>query len=98
MRRRVAVTGIGMVTPLGNDRESTWSALMKDASGIAPIRSFDASGYPTRIAAEIKNFDPSAHMERKLLRYSTRFTPFAFAAAEEAVRDAGLGLRVADRS
>lgn len=90
VRRRVAVTGIGMVTPLGNDRESTWSALVGGKSGIAPIRSFDASGYPTRIAAEVKEFDPSAHVDRKALRHAARFTPFAIAAAEEAVRDAGV--------
>jgi 3-oxoacyl-(acyl-carrier-protein) synthase len=59
MRRCVAITGLGLVTPLGNSTAATWQALLEGHSGIAPISSFDAAGYPVRIAAEVKNFDPS---------------------------------------
>lgn len=91
MRRRVAVTGIGMITPLGNDAASTWRALLEGKSGIGPIRRFDASGYPTRIGAEVKNFDPETVIEdRKLNHYAVRFTALALRAAEEALRDAGI--------
>ncbi len=89
-RRNVAVTGIGMVTPLGHDRDSTWAALMAGRSGLAEIRSFDASGFPARIAAEVKGFDPRRACDTRSLRFAARFTPFALAAAEEAFVDAGI--------
>ncbi len=89
--RRVAITGLGLVTPLGNDTASTWEALLKGRSGIAPIRLFDASGFPVQIAAEVKGFDPRHVIEdRKLLKYASRSHAFALAAAEEAMRDAGI--------
>jgi 3-oxoacyl-[acyl-carrier-protein] synthase II len=56
-RRRVAITGVGLVTPVGNDASSTWASLLSGRSGVAPISTFDASGFPTRIGAEVKNFD-----------------------------------------
>jgi beta-ketoacyl-acyl-carrier-protein synthase II len=88
---RAAVTGIGMITPLGNDREATWTALFEGRSGTAPIRGFDATGFPTRIAAQVKGFDPAAVIaDRKLLRYTNEFTAFALASAEEALVDAGI--------
>ncbi|MCP4901235.1 MAG: beta-ketoacyl-[acyl-carrier-protein] synthase family protein [bacterium] len=90
-RRSVAITGIGMVTPLGLDVPSTWQSLMEGDSGIGPITGFDASGFPTRIAAEVKGFDPqSAVDDRKSLKYTLPFTRFALAAAEEAIQDAGI--------
>lgn len=89
-KKRVAVTGIGMVTPLGNDAPTTWTALVDGKSGIAPIASFDPSGFPTRIAAEVKGFDADVVGDRKLLKYAVPFTRFALAAAEEAIRDAGI--------
>jgi beta-ketoacyl-acyl-carrier-protein synthase II len=90
-RRRVAVTGIGMVTPLGNDVESTWTAILDGKSGIGEIAGFDASGFPTRIAAEVKGLRAEEAVEdRKSLKYATPFSLFALAAAEEAVRDAGV--------
>ena len=89
--RRVAVTGIGMVTPLGNDVESTWNAILNGESGIGEIAGFDASGFPTRIAAEVKGLRAEEKVEdRKTLKYATPFSLFALAAAEEAVRDAGV--------
>jgi 3-oxoacyl-(acyl-carrier-protein) synthase len=90
-KRRVAVTGIGMVTPAGNDTPSTWQAILRAASGIAPIRSFDASGFPVRIGAEVKQFDvtpPPASSPPA--QSANRAHRFALAAAEEAIRDAGI--------
>lgn len=90
-RRRVAITGIGVVTPIGNDITTTWQSLLSSRSGIAPIANFDASGFPVRIAAEVKGFDPrTAFEDRKLLKFANRFHRFALAAAEEAIRDAGI--------
>jgi 3-oxoacyl-(acyl-carrier-protein) synthase len=80
-----------MVTPLGNDVESTWNAILNGESGVREIAGFDASGFPTRIAAEVRNFRAEDAVEdRKSLKYTTPFSLFALAAAEEAVRDAGV--------
>ena len=89
MKRRVAITGIGMVSPVGNDVETTWSALLAGRSGAAPISLFDASGFSTRIAAEVKGFDEGViTAERRLLKFANRSHKFALAAAEQAIRDA----------
>ena len=81
-RRRVAITGIGLVTPVGNDVATTWGALDGVKSGAAPITVFDASGFPTRIAAEVKRFDERAiTAPRKLLNQANRSQRFALAAA-----------------
>ena len=97
-RRRVAITGIGLVTPVGNDVATTWAALDGVKSGAAPITVFDASGFPTRIAAEVKGFDERAiTAPRKLLNYANRSHRFALAAAEQAMRDAGIEPTDADR-
>jgi beta-ketoacyl-acyl-carrier-protein synthase II len=91
MRRRVAITGLGLVTPLGNDTAATWDAMLKSQSGVAPICLFDAAGYPVRIAAEVKAFEPAlSGADRKLLKYAVRHTRFALAAAEQALEDAGI--------
>jgi len=88
-RRRVAITGIGLVTPVGNDVSSTWAALSQSKSGEAPITLFDASGFSTRIAAEVKGFDDRIiTAPRKYLNLTNRSHRFALAAAEEAMRDA----------
>jgi beta-ketoacyl-acyl-carrier-protein synthase II len=90
-RRRVAITGIGLVTPVGNDVVATWDALVHARNGAAPITLFDASGFSTRIAAEVKDFDDRViTMPRKYLNYTNRSHRFALAAAEEAMRDAGI--------
>src|SRR5437660_9268065 len=88
--RRVVVTGLGAVTPLGNDARSTWTAALAGESGIDWIRSFDASEFPVRIAAEVKDFDPSAVASPKEVRKLERNVLLALAAAREAVSDAGL--------
>jgi 3-oxoacyl-(acyl-carrier-protein) synthase len=90
-RRRVAITGIGMVTPVGNDAPSTWANLRAGRSGAGVIQNFDASGFSTRIGAEVKGFKADEAIEdRKLLKFASRSHRFAFAAAEEALRDAGI--------
>jgi beta-ketoacyl-acyl-carrier-protein synthase II len=97
MKRRVAITGIGVVCPVGNDVETTWAALLAGRSGAAPISLFDASGFSTRFAAEVKNFDDSMiTAERKLLKFANRSHKFALAAAEQALRDAGIAPTAAD--
>lgn len=90
-RRRVAITGLGMVTPLGHDAPTTWAGLREGRSGLGLIQSFDARGFPTRIGAEVKNFNLEAVVShRKLLKFATRSHGFALVAAEEALRDAGI--------
>lgn len=93
MAERVVITGIGAITPVGNDRESTWAALLAGRSGVAPITAFDASALPTQIAAEVKDFDPATVLEGKRLRRTARFSQLAVAAAREAVADADLTVR-----
>ncbi len=90
-KRRVAITGIGMVTPVGNDAATTWRNLCAGRSGLGPITTFDAGGFPTRIGAEVKNFDPEPFIrDPKLLKFAARSHRFALAAAEEALADAGI--------
>lgn len=90
-KRRVAITGLGMMTPVGHDVATTWAALRAGCSGIAPITTFDASGLPTRIGAEIKGGEPELPFcDRKLVKFAARSHKFALAAAEEAFRDAGI--------
>jgi len=91
-RRRVVVTGLGLVSPVGIGVEESWSALVAGKSGIAPITLFDASTFPTRIAGEVKGFDPEKFMDRKEVRRNDRFIHFAIAAADMAFRDAGLDM------
>lgn len=89
-RRRIAITGIGMVTPVGNDAPTSWANLLAGRSGLARITSFDASGFPTQIGGEVKNFNAETIAGRKLLKFASRSHRFALAAAEEALRDAGI--------
>src|SRR3954468_2950162 len=88
--RRVAITGIGAVTPLGNDAPSTWAAAVAGRSGIDFIRTFDASGYSVKVAAEVKDFDPTGLAPPKEVRRTERNVLLALAAAREAVDNAGL--------
>src|SRR5438094_1528814 len=90
MKRRVVVTGLGMVTPIGNDVPSTWRALMNSESGADDIKKFDASRFSARFACEVKNFDPLNFMEKKQARRMVAFTDFALAASDEAVKSSGL--------
>jgi len=89
-KRRVAITGIGLVTPVGNDVATTWEALLAGRSGGAAITLFDASGFPVRIASEVKGFRDDESVPQKLLKFANRSHRFALAAAEQAFRDAGI--------
>jgi 3-oxoacyl-[acyl-carrier-protein] synthase II len=89
-RRRVVVTGMGLVCPVGIGVEESWKALVEGRSGIGPVTHFDASTFPTRIAGEVKGFEPERFMDRKDARRNDRFIQFALAAADMAVKDAGL--------
>ncbi|GIX46410.1 MAG: 3-oxoacyl-[acyl-carrier-protein] synthase 2 [Candidatus Tectimicrobiota bacterium] len=89
-RRRVVVTGVGAITPLGTGVQKSWEAILKGVSGVDRITRFDASPYPCRIAAEVRDFDPLDFIERKDVRRMDRFTQFAVASAVMAMADAGL--------
>jgi 3-oxoacyl-[acyl-carrier-protein] synthase II len=90
MSRRVVVTGMGAITPVGNDVASTWRALLDGKSGAAPITHFDASKFPVRFACEVKGFDPLQYMEKKEAKRADQFTQYAVAAARQAMTHAGL--------
>lgn len=88
--RRVVVTGIGALTPIGNSVDEYWQSLTAGKSGAAPITLFDASKFKTRFACEVKNFDPSSHLDRKEARKMDRFSQFAMVVSDQAIADAGL--------
>src|SRR5712691_8250157 len=88
--RRVVITGMGLVTPLGTGVQATWEALLKGASGIRRITGFDASDYPCRIAGEVPDFDPLAYVDKKDVKRMDRFTQFAVASSTMAVEMAAL--------
>ena len=89
-KRRVAITGLGVVSPLGHDVNSTWNNLIAGQSGIAPITHFDASAFPTYIAAEVKNYTPKASFKGKHIRFAMPFTHYALDAAQQAIDDSGI--------
>src|SRR5205809_1439158 len=88
--RRVAVTGIGFSTPIGNDEETVLSIMAEGSSGIGPITRFDTTGFDTKIAAEVKGFNPEDYMDRKTARHIGRYCQFALAASKQALAQAGL--------
>jgi 3-oxoacyl-[acyl-carrier-protein] synthase II len=90
MKRRVAITGMGLVTPLGIGLSDNWNALMEGRSGVCPLTKFDASEHSTKIAAEVKNWDPSEQIDFKLRKQMDTFTEFAVVAADQAMSQAGL--------
>ncbi|MCL4535561.1 MAG: beta-ketoacyl-[acyl-carrier-protein] synthase II, partial [Bacteroidetes bacterium] len=92
MAERVVVTGLGAITPVGNNVESSWASLIAGKSGIDSIRAFDASGFPARIAGEVKGFDPAAAVGAKEARRMDRFVQLAIGAAREALQDAALAI------
>jgi 3-oxoacyl-[acyl-carrier-protein] synthase II len=96
--RRVAITGIGAVTPLGNDAKATWKRLLAGESGIDFIRAFDASEFPVQIAGEVKDLDPEDVVSPKKARNVDRVVLFSLAAAREALEDAGMNGYRADRT
>ncbi len=96
MSRRVAVTGMGAVTPIGTGVEAFWESIRQERIGFAPITRFDASGYKCGLAAEVKDFRPEDHMDKKSVRRMELFCQFAVAAAGEAMGDAGLNMERED--
>lgn len=94
---RVVITGMGLISPLGNSVEQFWGSLSAGESGISPITSFDTSHFKSKIAGEVRDFDPEARFGRKEARRMDRFTQFALAATEEAWADSGLQLEKIDR-
>lgn len=98
MQNRVVITGLGVISPLGIDVNSFWSNLTAGVSGVSYITHFDTEGYSTRIAAEVKSFNPLNYMERKEARHMDRFTHFAVVAAGQAILDADLKLEKLDRN
>jgi len=97
--KRVVVTGLGAVTPIGNDVESTWNNALAGVSGAGPITQFDASKFKTQFACEVKDFDPSKYLDRKEARKCDRYTQLAIAAAEQSIEDSGiLNLESLDRN
>jgi 3-oxoacyl-[acyl-carrier-protein] synthase II len=97
MNKQVVITGMGCVSPLGNDVSATWEAIIAGKSGAAPITAFDASAHDTRIAAEVKGFDASALFGRKEARRMDRYTQFAVASTQAALADAGITITEANR-
>ena len=91
-RRRVVVTGLGAVTPLGNDVETTWSNLLAGESGAGEITQFDHADFPVHFACEVKDFDPTEWIDRKAARRMDRFTHLILAAARQAELDASLDI------
>jgi 3-oxoacyl-[acyl-carrier-protein] synthase II len=91
-RRRVVVTGLGIVCPVGIGVEESWRGIVAGKSGIGPITQFDASSFPTRIAGELKGFEPEKYMDKKEIRRNDRFIQLAMAAGEMAMKDSGLDM------
>lgn len=97
--RRIVITGIGVISPLGNDLASTWEAMKAGRSGIDTIKSMDVTGYSTKIAGEVKDFDPAPYFKTpKDARRVDRFTHFAMGAAGMALKDSGLDLEAEDKT
>jgi len=96
--KRVVVTGIGALTPIGNTKDEFWQGLANGVSGAAPITRFDASLFKTQFACEVKNFDVEKFIDRKEARKMDGFTQYAMVAAEEAILDAGVDLEAIDKS
>src|SRR2546428_11603718 len=88
--RRVVVTGLGMITPLGATVEKTWEGIVAGRSGIGPITRFDTTGLETTIAGEVRDFEPTDYMDRKEIRRADRFAQLAVAVAGQALKDASI--------
>src|SRR5215468_9681840 len=95
-QRRVVVTGVGAVTPLGNTAEETWEAICQEESGIGVITRFDASDFSTRIAAEVKEFEPEKYIEKKECKKMDTFIHYAIATSIMALENAGLQITEAN--
>lgn len=96
MKRRVVITGLGVVSPCGNGKEAFWQGITSGRSAVGPITRFDPTDFPTRIAAEVKDFDPADYMDKKEAKRMDRFAQYAVAAARMAEKDACLALEKED--
>ena len=94
--KRVVVTGLGAITPLGKTLTETWEGLVNGKSGAGPITHFDASKFKTQFACEVKNFDPNQYFDRKEARKLDRYAQFALIAADEAIADSGMEMEKLD--
>lgn len=94
--KRVVVTGLGAITPLGNSVETYWENLIKGVSGAGPITRFDATNFKTKFACEVKDFDPTEYLDRKEVRKMDLFAQYAMGAAEQAIQDSRLNLETLD--
>ncbi|HEY4337871.1 MAG TPA: beta-ketoacyl-ACP synthase II [Puia sp.] len=94
--KRVVVTGMGAITPLGNDVDTYWRQMQAGVSGAAPITHFNSSQFKTRFACEVKNFDPSGLLDRGELKRTDLFTQYALAAADQAIKDCGIDFKAMD--
>jgi len=92
VRRRVVITGLGVISPIGNDKDTFWQSLVEGKSGIKTISRFDASKFPTRFAAEVKDFDPTQVLDKKDVKRMDRFSQYAVVATKMALQDAGLDI------
>lgn len=90
MSRRVVITGMGAITPIGNTVDEFWSNIKKGVVGIGPITQIDTTDYKAKLAAEVKDFDPKEHMDPKSARRMERFAQFAVAASKQALEDSKL--------
>ena len=96
MKKRVVVTGLGAVTPIGNNVQEFWQGIKEEKIGFGPITYFDASEYKCKLAAQVKDFDPTEHMDKKAVRRMEQFCQFAVVAAGEALKDAGINMEAED--
>lgn len=94
--RRVVVTGLGAVTPIGNNMDEYWNGLVNGVNGIAPITRFDTTDFKSKLAAEVKNFDPSAVLDKGTVRKTDLYTQYALVSADEAMQDSGIAGKVAE--
>ena len=97
-KRRVVITGLGTVNPTGNTVAESWAAVKAGRCAVGPITAFDTTDFKVKLAAEVKNFDPAERIDKREARKMARFTQFAVAAADEAVRDSGLALEEIDHT
>ena len=91
-KRRVVITGIGAVTPIGLNVPEFWDGLISGKNGVAPITYFDTSRFDTQFAAEVKNFNPDNYFDKKSVKRLDRFTQFALASSIEAIKDSAINL------
>jgi len=98
VKKKVVVTGLGVITPIGNNKKDFWNAILQGKNGVGPLTCFDPSGFTSKIAAEVKDFDPINFYSTKEVRHMDRFVQFAAVAAKEAIEDSGLDLDKIDRT